>query len=179
MCQLRIYLPDKKLKSEWNNIRIFYISLLYAVFSSTSAAACCGSVGFVGRFWALYVVTSWNWVITEETQCICLCFFPPGASQNGVWDRSVELLCTVVLFACEVNAENHGVLGPNYGDVLFFFSCCCKAASIPWMCKVSKAAVCKWSRIYMLPEAVYNEVPITIVRYFGRAKCHWFVYLPV
>lgn len=62
---------------------------------------------------------------------------------------------------------------------LLFFFCCCKAVSIARVYKASKAAVCRWSRIYMLPEAVYNEVPITIVRYFERAKCHWFIYLSV
>lgn len=62
---------------------------------------------------------------------------------------------------------------------LLFFFCSCKAVSIPCVYKASKAAVCRWSRIYTLLEAVYYEVPTTIVRYFERAKCHWFVYLSV
>lgn len=42
-----------------------------------------------------------------------------------------------------------------------------------------QSSACTWCSVYMLPEAVYNKVPITTVRYFETVQCHCSAALPV
>lgn len=138
---------------------------------------CCDSVGFLGRFWALHLVTSWSWEITEEIQCICLSLPPPPP--RVLQKVGFETLVWNTFYNSAVCLWGQCKEPWSSWTKLLFFFCSCKAVSIPCVYKASKAAVCRWSRIYTLLEAVYYEVPTTIVRYFERAKCHWFVYLSV
>lgn len=46
-------------------------------------------------------------------------------------------------------------------------------------CLSTQSSACTWRSVYVLPEAVYNKVPITIVRYFETVQCHCSAALPV
>lgn len=46
-------------------------------------------------------------------------------------------------------------------------------------CLSMQSSACAWRSVYVLPEAVYNKVPTTIVRYFETVQCHCSSVLPV
>lgn len=70
-------------------------------------------------------------------------------------------LCTIVLFPGGVSAKTPKALGPNY---CYFFSVATKPFPFLGCTRLAKLLYANEAIFTYILEAVYNEVPITIVR---------------